>query len=156
AVLTVGMNVIAAVSRDHDEDRASGRRVCGRLLGHAHAGPACAHAASTHATTATAPAATAFAPVAAGRAGGAGRALKRDLQVRRYRRQVERGANEVAQRDHEFVELDGLAGKQFAGRTLGKPNLFLRTQQHYVGECRLDGVAYSPGAVRSRRSAAGR
>ena len=118
----------------------------------AHAAHASAHsAAPTSATTRTAALGIAIvAPLAATTGRGAGRPLRRNPQVGRNRRQIQRFAHEVAQRDHQFVDMHRPPLCQFVGGTRRQSHLFVGAQQQDVRERGLDRIADAARSIRTR------
>ena len=78
-----------------------------------------------------------------------GRPLRRYLQVGRNRRQIQRFAHEVAQRDHQFVGMYRPPLCQFIGGTRGQPHLFVGAQQQDVRQRRFHGITDAARAIRA-------
>src|SRR5690606_35438713 len=98
----------------------------------AHAHPD-THAAPAGTTTATAAAAAAaLAPAGPAAALLPGRPLRGDGHVRRHRRQIQRLADEVAQRDDQRGGVDRAPCRHVGGGTAGQPDLILGPEQDDV------------------------
>jgi hypothetical protein len=109
------------------------------------------HAAAALSTTTTATAATlasAFVLAARPAALHPRRSLQRDRDAGRHRPQVERLADEVAQRDHQVGRVDRTPGRHVARRLARQAAMFLGAEQQDVGQRRLDRVADAARAVR--------
>lgn len=109
-----------------------------------------AHTPSAHtATTTASPTARALAclgtPTSAGRSRGP---LHRKGEIGGNRPDIESLANEIAQRNDKIMRMDGAAGDQFAGRTLGQPHLLLGPKKNDVGKRGLDSVTNTARAIR--------
>lgn len=112
----------------------------------AHAGP---HSATTTTTRTTALGIAIVAALATATGSGPGRPLRRYLQVGRDGGQIQRFAHEVAQRDHQFVEVHRPPLCQFVGRTRGQPHLLVGAQQQDVRQCRFNRIADAARAIRA-------
>jgi hypothetical protein len=69
------------------------------------------------------------------------------LQVAGHRVEVERFADEVAQRDDEFMRVDGAAFDEFVRGGGGEAHLLLGAEQDDVRQRRFDRIAHAPRAV---------
>lgn len=113
---------------------------------------ASAHSATATSSTRTTALGIALVAALAAATGGTrpGRPLRRYLQVGRNRRQIQRFAHEVAQRDHQFVGMYRPPLCQFIGGTRGQPHLFVGAQQQDVRERGLDRIADTARSIRTR------
>lgn len=73
--------------------------------------------------------------------------MTRQDQTARDRIEIERFADEVAQRCRALVRMEGAPGNQLAGRLHGEPDMLLRPEQDDVGERSLHGVPDPTSAV---------
>ncbi len=89
-----------------------------------------------------------LAPLAAARARRPGRALDRDLQSRRDRVEIERLADEGAERHHEIMRVHRPSGDQFAGGAFRQPDMLLGAEQDDVGQAQPRPRPDPPGTIR--------
>ncbi|MDI4655878.1 hypothetical protein [Xanthobacter autotrophicus] len=76
--------------------------------------------------------------------------MLRDGKIRRDRPDVERLADEIAQRHHKLIRVDGASGSQLAHGAFREANLLFGSEQDDVRKRCLHRVADTAPAVRAR------